>query len=170
MADLNSHKRKWDDSLDVTNANSNLYSRLIGMMPTASPASATPAVPPAVAGKNNSLASFSVMDDLAASVVPQVTVVMDGRSICQRIDLHRLGSYESFARALRRMFVDDDASSPAPEADGDCTLANAIPGYMIAFEDIENDLLLVGDLDWRDFVREARRIRILPTKKNTQKL
>ncbi|KAG6411746.1 hypothetical protein SASPL_129830 [Salvia splendens] len=101
-------------------------------------------------------------DDLVAAVVPPVTVVLEGRSICQRICLHKHSSYHSLARALRHMFV--DSSNNETNLDLDLDLSNAIPGYLIAYEDIENDLLLVGDLNWKDFVRVAKRIRILPVK------
>ncbi|XP_047944685.1 auxin-responsive protein IAA33 [Salvia hispanica] len=108
-------------------------------------------------------------DDLVAAVVPPVTVVLEGRSICQRISLHNHSSYHSLARALRQMFVDTPDSSNETNLDLDLDLSNAIPGYLIAYEDIENDLLLVGDLNWKDFVRVAKRIRILPVKAKSRK-
>ncbi|XP_057787473.1 auxin-responsive protein IAA33 [Salvia miltiorrhiza] len=97
-------------------------------------------------------------EELVAAVVPPVTVVLEGRSICQRISLHKHASYHSLARALRQMFAAD--SSHETNLD----LTNAVPGHLIAYEDMENDLLLVGDLNWKDFVRVAKRIRILPVK------
>ncbi|TYK01349.1 auxin-responsive protein IAA33 [Cucumis melo var. makuwa] len=83
-----------------------------------------------------------------AAVIPPVTVVLEGRAICQRISLHKHGSYESLAKALRRMFVDDDDEG---EESGErrLDLTNAVPGYIVAYEDIENDLLLAGDLNWK---------------------
>ncbi|XP_022636077.1 auxin-responsive protein IAA33 [Vigna radiata var. radiata] len=102
-------------------------------------------------------------DDLVSTVVPTVIVVLEGRSICHRISLHNHGSYQSLAKALREMFVEN-----AGEID-DFDLPNVIPGYLIAYEDMENDLLLVGDLSWKDFVRVAKRIRIIPTKANSRK-
>nr|AFK34962.1 unknown [Lotus japonicus] len=106
-------------------------------------------------------------DDLVSStVVPAVTVVLEGRSICQRISLHNHASYQSLAKALRNMFVD---ASESVESNDDLDLSNAIPGYLIAYEDMENDLLLAGDLSWKDFVRVAKRIRILPAKGNSRK-
>ncbi|KAH9297395.1 hypothetical protein KI387_029077, partial [Taxus chinensis] len=78
---------------------------------------------------------------------PQVTVVLEGRSICQRICLDQHANYETFARALRKMFADIVVISlPVEES---VNLANAIPGYLIAYEDIEGDLLLAGDLSWK---------------------
>ncbi|XVE79993.1 hypothetical protein DITRI_Ditri14bG0102800 [Diplodiscus trichospermus] len=106
-------------------------------------------------------------DDLVSSVVPPVTVVLEGRSICQRICLHKHASYQSLAKALRLMFVEGNDDGVASENDLD--LSNAIPGHLIAYEDMENDLLLVGDLKWKDFVRVAKRIRILPAKGNSRK-
>ncbi|XP_020228442.1 auxin-responsive protein IAA33 [Cajanus cajan] len=102
-------------------------------------------------------------DDLVSNVVPAVTVVLEGRSICQRISLHNHGSYQSLAKALRQMFAEDAGDSD------DLNLSNAIPGHVIAYEDMENDLLLAGDLTWKDFVRVAKRIRILPAKGNSRK-
>ncbi|KFK27289.1 hypothetical protein AALP_AA8G363100 [Arabis alpina] len=110
---------------------------------------------------------LNVEDDLVSSVVPPVTVVLEGRSICQRISLDKHGSYHSLAMALRQMFVDGaDSASDTDNLD----LSNAIPGHLIAYEDMENDLLLAGDLSWKDFVRVAKRIRILPVKGNTRKV
>ncbi|KAL2338640.1 hypothetical protein Fmac_013086 [Flemingia macrophylla] len=102
-------------------------------------------------------------DDLVSTVVPAVTVVLEGRSICQRISLHNHASYQSLAKALRQMFAED-----ADDTDH-LDLSNAIPGHVIAYEDMENDLLLAGDLTWKDFVRVAKRIRILPAKGNSRK-
>ncbi|CAI8609689.1 unnamed protein product [Vicia faba] len=107
-------------------------------------------------------------DDLVSTVIPAVTVVLEGRSICQRISLHNHDSYQSLAMALRQMFVDctdEDGSGGHHHLD----LSNAIPGHVIAYEDMENDLLLAGDLAWKDFVRVAKRIRVLPAKGNSRK-
>ena len=79
-------------------------------------------------------------DDVAAGVVPPVTVVLDGRCICHRVHLNRHTGYRSLAGALRRLFVDTD---------DDLDLANAIPGHVVAYEDMEDDLLLAGDLKWK---------------------
>ncbi|KAK6159090.1 hypothetical protein DH2020_006404 [Rehmannia glutinosa] len=113
-------------------------------------------------------------DDLVSAVVPAVTVVLEGRSICHRISLHKHGNYQSLARALRQMFVDiiGDHHHNNNNNNYDSSvvdLSNAVPGYLIAYEDMENDLLLVGDLNWKDFVRVAKRIRILPAKAKSRK-
>ncbi|KAF9680555.1 hypothetical protein SADUNF_Sadunf06G0133600 [Salix dunnii] len=92
-------------------------------------------------------------DDLVSTMIPPVTVVLEGRSICQRISLHKHASYHSLAKALRQMFVDgssDSGGSIASESsvsDHDLDLTNAVPGHLIAYEDIESDLLLAGDLN-----------------------
>lgn len=88
-------------------------------------------------------------DDLVSTVVPAVTVVLEGRSICQRISLHKHASYQSLARALRQMFVDGGDHQAAAGDHDDLDLSNAVPGHVIAYEDIENDLLLAGDLSWK---------------------
>lgn len=89
---------------------------------------------------------LNVADDLVSSVVPPVTVVLEGRSICQRISLDKHESYQSLAMSLRQMFVDvADSTSETDNLD----LSNAIPGHIIAYEDMENDLLLAGDLSWK---------------------
>ncbi|XVE98767.1 hypothetical protein REPUB_Repub03eG0137200 [Reevesia pubescens] len=106
-------------------------------------------------------------DDLVSSVVPPVTVVLEGRSICQRISLHNHASYHSLAKALRQMFV--DGNDDGLTSDNDLDLSNAVPGHLVAYEDMENDLLLAGDLNWKDFVRVAKRIRILPAKENSRR-
>ncbi|KAE9609856.1 hypothetical protein Lal_00006858 [Lupinus albus] len=115
----------------------------------------------------NKFQGFLGDDDLVSTVVPAVTVVLEGRSICQRINLHNHASYQSLAKALRQMFVEGDEGNM--ENDDHLDLSNAIPGYLIAYEDMENDLLLAGDLSWKDFVRVAKRIRILPVKGNSRK-
>lgn len=95
------------------------------------------------AGRSFQGFGLNVEDDLVSSVVPPVTVVLEGRSICQRISLDKHGSYQSLALALRQMFVDGADSTE------DFDLSNAIPGHLIAYEDMENDLLLAGDLTWK---------------------
>lgn len=81
---------------------------------------------------------------------PAVTVVVEGRSICQMISLHKLGSYHSLAKALKQMFVDSgDIIECSHNNHVHVDLSNALPGHLIAYEDIENDLLLVGDLKWK---------------------
>ncbi|KAF0890699.1 hypothetical protein E2562_004203 [Oryza meyeriana var. granulata] len=114
-------------------------------------------------------------DDVTAGVVPPVTVVLDGRSICHRVHLSKHTGYRSLAAALRRMFVDadDDGADEAgrsSDADrGGLDLSNAVPGHLVAYEDMEDDLLLAGDLSWKDFVRVARRIRIIPVKPSSRR-
>ncbi|KAE8711360.1 Auxin-responsive protein IAA33 [Hibiscus syriacus] len=109
-------------------------------------------------------------DDIVSTVIPLVTVVLEGRSICQRISLHSHASYQSLAKALRQMFVvDENVDGGIVTSENDLDLSNAVPGHLIAYEDMENDLLLAGDLNWKDFVRVARRIRILPAKGKTRK-
>jgi hypothetical protein len=96
-------------------------------------------------------------DDVVSTMIPPVTVALEGRSICQRISLHKHASYHSLAKALRQMFVDggsDSGGSTASSAsesvsDHDLDLTNAVPGHLIAYEDIESDLLLAGDLNWK---------------------
>ncbi|KAF8660266.1 hypothetical protein HU200_057833 [Digitaria exilis] len=100
-------------------------------------------------------------------VVPPVTVVLDGRCICHRVHLNRHTGYRSLAAALRRMFV-DDTDAAADDGEDGLDLANAIPGHVVAYEDMEDDLLLAGDLKWNDFVRVAKRIRIIPAKKSSR--
>ncbi|GLU12435.1 hypothetical protein SLE2022_291160 [Rubroshorea leprosula] len=112
-------------------------------------------------------ADLMEVDDPVSSLVPPVTVVLEGRSICQRISLHKHSSYQSLAEALRQMFVEGTEDGSTSENNLD--LSNAIPGHLIAYEDMENDLLLAGDLHWKDFVRVAKRIRILPVKRNERK-
>ncbi|KAI3444160.1 hypothetical protein Pfo_000825 [Paulownia fortunei] len=140
-------------------------------------ANTTPSLVPFTASNPKTLQptfSGGFDDDLVSAVVPPVTVVLEGRSICQRISLHKHGSYQSLARALRQMFVDIAAgdhnnSSSDDHNDSILDLSNAVPGHLIAYEDMENDLLLVGDLNWKDFVRVAKRIRILPAKTKSRK-
>lgn len=98
---------------------------------------------------NNRLQAFPGLDDddLVSTVVPPVTVVLEGRSICQRISLHKHASYQSLAKALRQMFV-EGGEAAAINSEQDLDLSNAVPGHLIAYEDMENDLLLAGDLNW----------------------
>ncbi|XP_062164549.1 auxin-responsive protein IAA33 [Alnus glutinosa] len=131
-------------------------------------AAPTSSRPPFEGNPKNNLQGFPELDDdLVSTVVPPVTIVLEGRSICQRISLHKHGSYHSLAKALRQMFVDGGDTGFTSENDLD--LSNAVPGHLIAYEDIENDLLLASDLNWKDFVRVAKRIRILPIKSNARK-
>ncbi|OAY84685.1 auxin-responsive protein IAA33 [Ananas comosus] len=132
---------------------------------------AAPASAPAPMRKFLRLATLNDgVDDAASAITPPVTVVLEGRSICHRIHLHKHGGYQSLAAALRRMFVDTDGSGHELAVDGArLDLSNAVPGYLVAYEDMEDDLLLAGDLNWKDFVRVAKRIRIIPAKASTRK-
>ncbi|KAJ4761327.1 Auxin-responsive protein [Rhynchospora pubera] len=113
--------------------------------------------------------SATTDDDVASAIVPPVTVVLEGRSICHRIHLSRHTGYNSLAVALRCLFVgdgDDEVEKPNEE---ELDLSNAVPGHVVAYEDMEDDLLLAGDLSWRDFVRVVKRIRIIPVKPNRRR-
>ena len=92
--------------------------------------------------------SMQEEDDVAAGVVPPVTVVLDGRCICHRVHLSRHTGYRSLAGALRRMFV-DHTDGAADGEDHGIDLSNAVPGHVVAYEDMEDDLLLAGDLNWK---------------------
>ncbi|RZR83897.1 hypothetical protein BHM03_00010606 [Ensete ventricosum] len=108
------------------------------------------AAAPAQAPRRKLLTLSAMVDEAAASVVPPVTVVLEGRSICHRVYLDQHTGYKSLAKALRRMFVDfDGADGHGDGGDQDLQLANAVPGYVVAYEDMEDDLLLVGDLNWK---------------------
>lgn len=106
--------------------------------------------PQALYGNHNMMGG-----DLVAGVVPAVTVVLEGRSICHRISLHKHESYQSLAKALRKIFVQDNAEEEQEQGGGSdegndgVDLSNAIPGHLVAYEDLENDLLLAGDLNWK---------------------
>ncbi|CAK9137965.1 unnamed protein product [Ilex paraguariensis] len=153
-------KRRWQKNHpNRSSSASSFYSRLLGDTP--SPLMGNPKNLQSFPG------GFDDDDDLVSNVLPPVTVVLEGRSICQRISLHNHASYHSLAKALRQMFVDGGESGVTSDIGVD--LSNAVPGHLIAYEDMENDLLLVGDLNWKDFVRVAKRIRILPSKSNSRK-
>lgn len=95
--------------------------------------------------------SLSATDDVASKIVPPVTVVLEGRCICHRIRLDEHSDYESLAKALHRMFVVDvnESYGRGHEEGEGLDLANAVPGHVVAYEDMEDDLLLVGDLQWK---------------------
>ncbi|XP_068652697.1 auxin-responsive protein IAA33-like [Aristolochia californica] len=96
-----------------------------------------------------SVLNFPGMDEeLTSSVVPPVTVVLEGRTICHRISLHKHASYQSLAKALQQMFT-DVYGDMGVASDADLDMTNAVPGHMVAYEDLEDDLLLAGDLKWK---------------------
>ncbi|KAJ7524965.1 hypothetical protein O6H91_17G030000 [Diphasiastrum complanatum] len=95
-------------------------------------------------------------------VLPSVMVVMEGQSGLGRICLQEHCGYRSFAQAIRMMFENNILAGDPCLLGGECDLKNAVPGHRIAYEDDEGDLLLVGDLPWREFVHSARRIRVVP--------
>jgi AUX/IAA family len=88
-------------------------------------------------------------DDVASAIVPPVTVVLEGRSICHRVHLNKHTGYNSLAAALRRLFVDDVDGELMEKPNEGLDLSNAVPGHVVAYEDMEDDLLLAGDLSWR---------------------
>ncbi|XP_030544189.1 auxin-responsive protein IAA33 [Rhodamnia argentea] len=157
-----SMKRGFQDRNLPISSMDNYFAKV--MAAAATPPSSSPAFVKNPSSNSKIPSSIGFDDDLVAAVVPPVTVAIEGRSICHRISLHKHDSYQSLARALRQMFVDD-----ADVPDKDLNLSNAVPGHLIAYEDIEDDLLLAGDLNWKDFVRVAKRIRILPVKTNSRK-
>ncbi|KAL3532803.1 hypothetical protein ACH5RR_006324 [Cinchona calisaya] len=150
MNNLDSHrqeslKMRWQEKSHKNNntmPSSHFYSRLLNGGANPSPLRASKP-------KDIQLFPGGFDDDLVSTVVPPVTVVLEGRSICQRISLDKHTSYQSLATALRQMFVDGDAISGVVSENDQFELSNAIPGHRIAYEDIENDLLLVGDLKWK---------------------
>ncbi|MQL94851.1 hypothetical protein Taro_027512 [Colocasia esculenta] len=165
-------KRRWDEEGGPCSGTvvDPYTARLAGR--AASHETALPAAPHLQqASTSKKLLEFSPLDkEMASAVVPPVTVVLEGRSICHRIHLHKHSSYESLALALRRLFVDDDGEGcPRKEGPSTLDLSNAVPGHIVAYEDMEDDLLLAGDLNWKDFVRVAKRIRILPAKASRRK-
>lgn len=136
-------KRRFQDRNLPVSSMDNYFAKV---MAAATPPSSSPAFVKNPNSNSNSKIASSIGfdDDLVATVVPPVTVAIEGRSICHRISLHKHESYQSLAKALRQMFVDD-----ADVPDNDLNLSNAVPGHLIAYEDIENDLLLAGDLNWK---------------------
>lgn len=138
-------KRPWDDK------GSHYLSTASPFNPrVTSGASAMRAPPPPVPNHRKLLGLSSVDDDVASTVVPPVTVVLEGRSICHRVYLNKHSSYKSLAIALRRMFVDvDDKEDLGDKGTEGLDLSNAVPGYVVAYEDMEDDLLLAGDLNWK---------------------
>uniref|UniRef100_J3NCL7 Auxin-responsive protein n=1 Tax=Oryza brachyantha TaxID=4533 RepID=J3NCL7_ORYBR len=93
-------------------------------------------------------------DTMTAGVMLLVTIVVDGRSICHHVHLSRHTGYRSLSAALCRMFIDeddDDDGGGGADRDhgGGLDLSNAVPGHLVAYEDMENDLLLAGDLSWK---------------------
>ncbi|KAF9613904.1 hypothetical protein IFM89_012452 [Coptis chinensis] len=161
-------KRRWQEKQlnnndDQRFNSAEFYAKLIGTTPTNTTTNTTTYN----SGHRRNLPSFPSIEDDFVSMVPQVTVVLEGRSICQRISLDKHASYQSLAKALRQMFVDE--SDLEVLSDKELDLSNAIPGHVIAYEDMEDDLLLVGDLNWKDFVRVAKRIRVIPVKANSRK-
>ncbi|KAI3856577.1 hypothetical protein MKX03_032441 [Papaver bracteatum] len=67
---------------------------------------------------------------------------------------------------LSTLVIDNNRNSKEEQL---LSLSNAIPGHLIAYEDMEDDLLLAGDLNWKDFVRVAKRIRIILVKAKSRR-
>ncbi|XP_026406047.1 auxin-responsive protein IAA33-like isoform X3 [Papaver somniferum] len=90
-------------------------------------------------------------DETLLKVIPKVTVVLEGV----------IGDHH-----LSTLVIDNNSTSKEEQL---LSLSNAIPGHLIAYEDMEDDLLLAGDLNWKDFVRLAKRIRIIPVKEKSRR-
>ncbi|OMO96919.1 AUX/IAA protein [Corchorus capsularis] len=157
-------KRRWQPQQVQDRRFPNINTRFVGAIAAAAAAAShhsssasapLPFLSTSNANSNNNstktqiFPGLDVEDDLVSSVVPPVTVVLEGRSICQRICLHKHASYQSLAKALRQMFVEGTDVVDVVSSDNDLDLSNAVPGHLIAYEDMENDLLLAGDLNWK---------------------
>ncbi|XP_020167921.1 auxin-responsive protein IAA20 [Aegilops tauschii subsp. strangulata] len=75
-----------------------------------------------------------------------VKVKMEGVPIGRKVDLSRHASYHQLHHTLRLMF-------PSTSHHGD--------PYAVTYEDVDGDWVLVGDVPWEDFVRSAKRLKIL---------
>ncbi|KAJ7544388.1 hypothetical protein O6H91_09G076900 [Diphasiastrum complanatum] len=100
-----------------------------------------------------------------------VKVYMDGLSIGRKVDIKTYDGYEDLSLALEELFkrfcngqactqdpavVDDEVSVRGRKKNFFC-----VSDYVLAYEDKDGDLMLVGDVPWGMFTATVKRLRIM---------
>ncbi|KAI4342635.1 hypothetical protein MLD38_027237 [Melastoma candidum] len=96
-----------------------------------------------------------------------VKVYMDGVPIGRKVDLNAHSRYETLARVLADMFLqnpDSDKHLRGVGAKGHSTsLLDDLSDFVLTYEDKEGDWMLVGDVPWEMFLAAVRRLKIMRT-------
>ncbi|KAJ3674723.1 hypothetical protein LUZ60_005339 [Juncus effusus] len=80
-----------------------------------------------------------------------VKVSMDGAPYLRKIDLKSYKCYKELREALESLF-----KCFSLEMDG-----SVVSDFAIAYEDKDDDLMLVGDVPWEMFINSCKRLRIM---------
>lgn len=105
-----------------------------------------------------------------------VKVYMDGIPIGRKVDLNAHTCYETLAQSLEDMFngpglsvsVTSGRSSSVEhdmlvEPTRPSSLLSGSSKFVLTYEDKDGDLMLVGDVPWRVFLKSVKRLRIMKT-------
>lgn len=141
----------------------------------AAPASKTQVVgwPPIRSFRKNTLASTSAKnngqaEEKSGAACLYVKVSMDGAPYLRKVDLQTYRNYMDLSSALEKMFscfiTGQYGSNGRVKQDGlgerqSTDLQNA--EYVLTYEDKDGDWMLVGDVPWRMFTENCRKLRIM---------
>lgn len=129
--------------------------------------------PPIRSFRKNTLASTSVKnngqtEEKSAAACLYVKVSMDGAPYLRKVDLQTYRNYVDLSAALEKMFscyiTGQRSSNGHGKQDGLCErqsteLQNA--EHVLTYEDKDGDWMLVGDVPWRMFTENCRKLRIM---------
>ncbi|XP_010691372.2 auxin-responsive protein IAA27 [Beta vulgaris subsp. vulgaris] len=129
--------------------------------------------PPIRSFRKNTLASTSVKnneqtEEKTAAACNYVKVSMDGAPYLRKVDLQTYRNYMELSSALEKMFncfiSGQYGSNGNGKKDGmgeshSTDLQNA--EYVLTYEDKDGDWMLVGDVPWRMFTENCRKLRIM---------
>ncbi|KAL2928416.1 Auxin-responsive protein IAA27 [Bienertia sinuspersici] len=129
--------------------------------------------PPIRSFRKNTLASTSVKnneqtEEKSAGACLYVKVSMDGAPYLRKVDLQTYKSYMELSSALEKMFSCFITGQYGSKGHGtqdvlgesqSTDLQNA--EFVLTYEDKDGDWMLVGDVPWRMFTENCRKLRIM---------
>ncbi|CAM8920427.1 unnamed protein product [Rhodiola kirilowii] len=102
-----------------------------------------------------------------------VKINMDGIPIGRKLDLNAYDSYEKLSSAVDKLFrglfaaqTDSFANGIPNNLEMEKPITGLLDGsgeYTLVYEDNEGDRVLVGDVPWKMFVSNVKRLRVLKT-------
>ncbi|KAK9690222.1 hypothetical protein RND81_09G113300 [Saponaria officinalis] len=129
--------------------------------------------PPIRSFRKNTMAFTSAKNnentpEKSASECLYVKVSMDGAPYLRKVDLRNYTNYTELSSALEMMFTcfitgqyGSHGLGERDEIDGHSTDHLGTSEYVLTYEDKDGDWMLVGDVPWKMFVENCRKLRIM---------